>query len=150
MSEEKDNVTVSVFEKLEQQIKDLGTEEPISEKVLQPVVEENGCEVVEPSNDEPSGTVDESVTPDYSTGTVSGTTGYVGDFVSHGEEETSEIKNPEENKKINWEKKSKTTPSTQVWLNETQRSIARVIGEGKISTGIKVALDFYIKNHEVS
>ena len=115
----------SVFEKLHKQMND-DQEETLAE-VREPLEKENdccetesdtNCETVKPEQNDPLAPVQTPITQ----------------------------KEPSKPKK-KYEKKEKTTPSTQVWLSERQRSVARQIGNGKISVGIKKSLEYYENNN---
>lgn len=130
----------SVFERLEEQIKDL-SEDTISDKILQPTTENNVSEeeVKQPENIEnvSETTISQEPVKEESESTT---------------ENKLEKKEPVNNVREcirKWGSKEKVTPSTQVWLTESQRNIAKIIGEGKISVGIKEALNYYAQNHIV-
>jgi len=109
MTEEKNEIKMSVFERLSGQISDNDINNPSEEEEVE----------------------SEETTPESTDSTP------------------LQKPTPIETRKKKWARKEKETPSTQVWLTRNQRSIAKIIGGGKISNGIKEALDYYAKNHKI-
>ena len=97
-------------------------------------------------NEEPATDSEDTATPQFSTGTVSGSEpAYVGGLCGPeiSCQYSDEVKLVKE--LINSDRKDKDTPSTQVWLSDNQRKIAirlakEITGRAKYGDGIKAAL----------